>query len=301
MDLGSIFDLGVLRPFAADHILAIPGTTMAGRQRHQGPRTSTPSPSRCRSTDLTADGRPRRTSPSERSVIGVWTSACRQTVSATSTPPPAAPCPRRALGAGLAARATPSSTRSSSPWPRRTLEHAGPAPRRPVRPVREQPRAGRAAAGAVPGRRSPTWPPTSRRYPATGPTSSPSSSPASRPGSSRASRTSPPGHGAGRHAAPEHGHPAGSTRPRPAISGSSGGDLAGFPNGRRVFDDVVTIEFQAIAGLPLPLVDPKFTPDAVVKSVTDGVGPYPPAFQSSFPYLGNPYDGFDHPPARPAK
>jgi hypothetical protein len=31
-----------------------------------------------------------------------------------------------------------------------------------------------------------------------------------------------------------------------------GGDLAGFPNGRRVFDDVVTIELRAIAGLTYP-------------------------------------------------
>ena len=27
-----------------------------------------------------------------------------------------------------------------------------------------------------------------------------------------------------------------------------GGDLAGFPNGRRVFDNVVTIELRAVAG-----------------------------------------------------
>ena len=84
----------------------------------------------------------------------------------------------------------------------------------------------------------------------------------------------------------------------PSIFGVPGGDPAGFPNGRRPMDDVTTIELQAIAGLLLPLVDPKFTPDAVVKSVTDGVGPYPPAFQTTFPYLANPYDGFDHPPAK---
>src|SRR5579862_607253 len=52
----------------------------------------------------------------------------------------------------------------------------------------------------------------------------------------------------------------------PATSGLSnlgliGGDPAGFPNGRRVFDDVVTIEIRAIAGATLPLVDASFTPD----------------------------------------
>ena len=40
------------------------------------------------------------------------------------------------------------------------------------------------------------------------------------------------------------------------------GDVAGFPNGRRVFDDVVTIELRAIAGLTYPLVNPSYTPDA---------------------------------------
>ena len=52
-----------------------------------------------------------------------------------------------------------------------------------------------------------------------------------------------------------------------------GGDLAGFPNGRRVFDDVVTIELRAIAGLTFPLVDPAYTPDAAASQITDGLTP----------------------------
>ncbi len=39
----------------------------------------------------------------------------------------------------------------------------------------------------------------------------------------------------------------------PNINGILGGDLAGFPNGRRVFDNVVTIELRAIAGSDLPV------------------------------------------------
>ena len=35
---------------------------------------------------------------------------------------------------------------------------------------------------------------------------------------------------------------------KPNPFGLLGGDLAGFPNGRRVVDDVVSIELQAIAG-----------------------------------------------------
>ena len=44
--------------------------------------------------------------------------------------------------------------------------------------------------------------------------------------------------------------------------GLLGGDAAGFPNGRRVGDNVTAIELRAIAGVTIPLVDPSFTPDA---------------------------------------
>jgi len=75
------------------------------------------------------------------------------------------------------------------------------------------------------------------------------------------------------------------------------GDLAGFPNGRRVFDDVVTIELRAVAGAVLNLVDPSFTPDAAVGLITDGLTDTSPGtpYLNNFPYLGVPYDGYDHP------
>ena len=84
---------------------------------------------------------------------------------------------------------------------------------------------------------------------------------------------------------------------RPNIFGILGGDLAGFPNGRRVQDDVVAIELRAIAGVTFPLVDHTFTPDAAASAVTDGLTPAsnPVPFLSSFPYLGVPNDGFGHP------
>ena len=79
--------------------------------------------------------------------------------------------------------------------------------------------------------------------------------------------------------------------------GLIGGDAAGFPNGRRVFDDVVTIELRAIAGATVPLVDKKFTPDAAVGQVTDGLtaSSVPSGYLKSFPYLGTPYSGFSTP------
>ena len=83
----------------------------------------------------------------------------------------------------------------------------------------------------------------------------------------------------------------------PNILGLIGGDPAGFPNGRRVFDDVVTVELRAIAGVTVPLVDKSFTPDAAASAVTDGLTPssVPAPFLGTFPYLGVPYGGFDHP------
>jgi len=84
----------------------------------------------------------------------------------------------------------------------------------------------------------------------------------------------------------------------PNILGVLGNDVAGFPNGRRVIDDVVTIEIRAIAGVTLPLVDKSFTPDKVATEVTDFTTD-PPAIDSpplgTFPYMGTPYDGYDHP------
>jgi hypothetical protein len=79
--------------------------------------------------------------------------------------------------------------------------------------------------------------------------------------------------------------------------GVIGGDLAGFPNGRRVFDDVVTIELRAIAGATYPLVNKSFKPDAAASAVTDGLtsASVPSGFLSNFPYLGVPYSGFNTP------
>ena len=79
--------------------------------------------------------------------------------------------------------------------------------------------------------------------------------------------------------------------------GVVGGDLAGFPNGRRIEDDVVTIELRAIAGLTYPLIDPKYKVDAVAKILTDGLTGASVTNKplSRFPYMGVPYDGYNNP------
>jgi Domain of unknown function (DUF4331) len=80
----------------------------------------------------------------------------------------------------------------------------------------------------------------------------------------------------------------------PNINGILGGDLAGFPNGRRVQDDIVTIELRAVAGATIPLVDPGFTPDGAATLVTDGVTPPGNVkYLAKFPYVGHPVSGYD--------
>jgi hypothetical protein len=86
-----------------------------------------------------------------------------------------------------------------------------------------------------------------------------------------------------------------SSSPKPL--GVVGGDVAGFPNGRRVADDVVTIELQAIAGATIPLVDKSFTPDKALADVSDGVTGAGLSLLPNFPYLGTPYSGYNVPAA----
>jgi hypothetical protein len=95
----------------------------------------------------------------------------------------------------------------------------------------------------------------------------------------------------------------------PSLLGLIGGDPAGFPNGRRVFDDVVTIELRAVAGVTYPLVDKSYTPDGAAGAIYDIENPahFTPAqlteiganYLTTFPYLSHPHDGFDTPSTTP--
>ncbi len=73
----------------------------------------------------------------------------------------------------------------------------------------------------------------------------------------------------------------------PSRFGVIGGDTAGFPNGRRLGDDVVDIVLQVVAGIlvdnPVPL--------------GDGVDVNDKPFLGTFPYLANPTSGFDSAPS----
>jgi Domain of unknown function (DUF4331) len=86
------------------------------------------------------------------------------------------------------------------------------------------------------------------------------------------------------------------TTNNPNPLGILGGDLAGFPNGRRVFDDVVSVELRAIAGATYPLVDPSYKPDAAASLLTDGLTDADTSYLSQFPYLGTPQSGYNTAP-----
>ncbi len=94
------------------------------------------------------------------------------------------------------------------------------------------------------------------------------------------------------------------------ILGVVGGDNAGWPNGRRVFDDVVSVELKAVAGALLGDVVPSFTADTNAGALFDVGGPSAEpttvadlasaglSYPDSFPYLADPWDGFDNPSAQ---
>lgn len=76
------------------------------------------------------------------------------------------------------------------------------------------------------------------------------------------------------------------------------GDFAGFPNGRRLGDDVVDITLRAAAGILLPgnscsngttMVSCNQSPNNILG---DGVNQNDKPFLTTFPYLATPYDGY---------
>ncbi len=83
---------------------------------------------------------------------------------------------------------------------------------------------------------------------------------------------------------------------KPNPLGLLGGDLAGFPNGRRVFDDITSVELRAIAGATYPLVNKSYTPDPAALLLTDGLDPSSTSYLSEFPYLGTPQSGYQTAP-----
>lgn len=82
--------------------------------------------------------------------------------------------------------------------------------------------------------------------------------------------------------------------------GVIGGDNAGFPNGRRLQDEVVDIELRAVAGILFCTFAPDQCPDGDIYNVEPnnllggGVHGNDVSFRDSFPYLALPHQGFEH-------
>jgi hypothetical protein len=76
--------------------------------------------------------------------------------------------------------------------------------------------------------------------------------------------------------------------PTPSRFGVIGGDNAGYPNGRRLTDDVVDIDLQVVAGFLVGNQVP----------LGDGVDRNDKQFLSHFPYLAAPDSGFDSNPSQ---
>jgi Domain of unknown function (DUF4331) len=81
--------------------------------------------------------------------------------------------------------------------------------------------------------------------------------------------------------------------------GAVGGDVTGYPNGRRLSDDVVDISLRAVAGATFPLTTPGYTPDPLAGQLGDGVDNNDKAFLPAFPYLATPWQGFEANTASP--
>lgn len=84
-------------------------------------------------------------------------------------------------------------------------------------------------------------------------------------------------------------------------------NMDGFPNGRRLEDDVTTIELQAVSGVALAAIGlwyDDYTPGRTASPVTPqlssvlgfnaGITKNDTTFKASFPYVQTPWRGFDH-------
>ncbi len=72
--------------------------------------------------------------------------------------------------------------------------------------------------------------------------------------------------------------------------GVLGGDLAGFPNGRRLSDDIIDESLRVVLGVLLP------DHQAIADTIGDGVDANDASFNTEFPYLAYPHSGSDPSP-----
>ena len=286
VDLGSIFDLGTLRPF--EHLHLIPSADAMGVNGGQGVNVHSIA-LQVPITDLTEHGRTPRGVDDKHAVIGIWSSASRQKsriISDREDPSESGPWVQVSrLGNPLFNEVIVPMGRKDD-WnrgePRDDAEyvpfvlHSELAKLLPVLypgvfpklAAYSKPRDDLAAIlltgipkGVIPGFQNFTG---------------------ARPADLlRLNVAIPPAHAPNRF-------------------GILGGDLAGFPNGRRVSDDIIAIELRAVAGATIPLVDSSFTPDGAASLLADGTSNTNSPYLHTFPYLGVPAGGYQTKPPVPA-
>jgi len=86
--------------------------------------------------------------------------------------------------------------------------------------------------------------------------------------------------------------------PVPSRLGILGGDACGFPNGRRLYDDVTEIELLAVAGAAHSVLTSSsenfvFNP-AFISVLDDGIDTNDRPFLTTFPYIATANQGQDH-------
>jgi hypothetical protein len=86
--------------------------------------------------------------------------------------------------------------------------------------------------------------------------------------------------------------------PTPSRLGVLGGDACGFPNGRRLADDIVEIELLAVAGAAYPVLDGRDAGfsfnSALIGVLTDGIDKNDMPFRNTFPYMAQAQSGQSH-------
>jgi hypothetical protein len=300
VDLGSIFDLGVLRPFAADHILSNLLPTMAGINATKALNVHSIA-IQIPMDQLTRHKKMPTSVAAKDSVIGVWTSASRQAATVLASTPTAK---ASAVYAGpyvqVSRLGNPLVNEVIIPLSQKDLwNHEAPAGDVQFSSYVSNPELARLLPVLYPGVF-----PNLAAYNAAG---TPNRADLSAilmtgipsgviPGFQNFTGTVQADMLRLNMAIP----PAVTSSTLPSNLGLLGGDLAGFPNGRRVFDDVVTIEIQAVAGATLGLVDPTFKADGAASLVNQGLtsgGTDTAAmgtenYLPSFPYLGVPHSGY---------
>jgi hypothetical protein len=285
VDLGSIFDLGALRPFNNLHLIPLPAT--AGKDGTKGYNVHTIA-IQIPKTDLTRDGSMPTNVQDAKSVIGVWATASRQRGRVHGDD-----------GAAAFAGGWAQVSRLGNPLINEVVIPVG-------KKDRWNARAPRTDAEFLAYYQNPEL---QNLLPVLYPGVFPNlgtllmTPPAARP---RADLVAILATGLPSGVIPNFQNFTGSRiadmlrlnmavppAASPNTFGILGGDLAGFPNGRRVADNVVAIELRAVAGATLPLVRPTFTADGAAALLTDGTS-NAEGYLSVFPYLNHPNEGYEH-------